>query len=69
MMPGKEIAAVLRGFGVVSLADLNGRRLFFFPRGKLPEDVVVWLEDHRGARARSLREYLLRDILRDTSMP
>lgn len=69
MMPGKEIAGVVRGFGVTVLADINGHRLFFFPRGKLPNNVGAWLEHQNGARAKLLREYLLRDILRDCLNP
>lgn len=51
--------------GIVALVDLQGDRIWFFPRGRLPPHVCAYLDANNGANARLLRDYLVtlgRDI-------
>jgi len=59
MPTGRQINQRVRECGVVTLVSLNGEKLSFYPRGRLPAHVVAYLNFHEGRNARLLRDFCI----------
>lgn len=56
---GKAVNDLIRESGVVALVDLAADRIWFYPRGRLPLDIVDYLNLHNGYAARLLRDFIV----------
>lgn len=54
---GRSVNARILECGVVTLVDLAGDKLWFYPRGRLPAHIVAYLNIHNGRNARLLRDF------------
>jgi hypothetical protein len=56
---GRTVNDKIRQCGVVTLVDLEGNKLWFYPRGRLPHDIVTYLNLQDGHAARLLRDFVV----------
>lgn len=56
---GRTVNDKVRQGGCVALVDLLGDRIWFYPRGTLPNYVADYLDLDNGRRARMLRDFLV----------
>ena len=54
---GRTINDRIRECGVVALVPLDGTRIWFYPRGRLPPYVCAYLDANNGRNARLLRDF------------
>lgn len=57
IVTGRTVNDKVRKCGVVALVDLNGDRIWFYPRGRLPPYVCAYLDISNGRNARLLRDF------------
>lgn len=56
---GRAVNDRIRACGIVTLVDLQGDKIWFYPRGRLPLDIVKYLNLHDGYAARLLRDFIV----------
>jgi hypothetical protein len=56
---GKLVNDIVLSHGVVPIVDFDGRVVWFYPRGKLPMQVVNYLGRGDKRRGKLLRDHLV----------
>lgn len=56
---GRSVNDKIRSHGVIALVNLRGDRVWFYPRGRLPNYLAAYLDAHDSYRLSLLSNFLV----------